>query len=176
VPRPLRDEQPGTTYHVISRAVADTRLVRDDSDRRRLLVQLQTVAESLGWTCLAVCVLDTSYHLVVTISDANLARGMQRLNGTYAQFFNRKYGRKGHLFGARYSGARIVTPTHLRLVIRSLTRSHSRSSITSICARRPAGARGMLLRLAGAALLVAIGFRRKPASPERGTLPGVRPP
>ena len=53
-----------------------------------------------------MCLLDTHYHLLVTISETNLARGMQRLNGSYAQFFNLKYGRKGHLFGGRYYGGK----------------------------------------------------------------------
>jgi putative transposase len=123
MPRPLRDEQPGMTYHVTSHAVADTRLVRDDGDRQRFLVQLQTVAEGLGWSCLAVCLLDTHYHLLVTISEANLARGMQRLNGSYAQFFNGKYGRNGHLFGGRYYGGKVPTPGHLVMAVRYIARN-----------------------------------------------------
>jgi REP element-mobilizing transposase RayT len=111
------------TYHVTSHAVADTVLVRDDGDRRRFLVQLQTVAEALDWSCLAVCLLDTHYHLLVTISDTNLARGMQRLNGSYAQFFNHKYARKGHLFGGRYYGGKVLTPVHLVLALRYIARN-----------------------------------------------------
>jgi len=111
------------TYHVTAHSVAEARLVRDDGDRARFLAQLQAVAEALGWTCLAVCLLDTHYHLLVTISDTNLARGMQRLNGSYAQFFNLKYGRKGHLFGGRYYGGRVLTQGHLLLALRYIARN-----------------------------------------------------
>jgi putative transposase len=111
------------TYHVTAHAVAEARLVRDDGDRERFLAQLQMVADLLGWTCLAVCLLDTHYHLLVTISDTNLARGMQRLNGSYAQFFNRKYGRKGHLFGGRYWGGAVLTPGHLLMAVRYIARN-----------------------------------------------------
>ena len=123
MPRPLRDERPGMTYHVTAHSVAEARLVRDDTDRQRFIAQLQTVAESLGWTCLAVCLLDTHYHLLVTISEANLAHGMQRLNGSYAQFFNLKYGRKGHLFGSRYFGGKVLSPGHLLMAIRYIARN-----------------------------------------------------
>ena len=123
MPRALRDEQPGMTYHVTSHAVADTQLVRNDGDRERFVAQLQAVAESLGWTCLAMCLLDTHYHLLVTISEANLARGMQRLNGSYAQFFNLKYGRKVHLFGARYYGGKVLSPGHLLMALRYIARN-----------------------------------------------------
>jgi len=111
------------TYHVTAHSVAEARLVRDDGDRQRFIAQLQTVAESLGWTCLAVCLLDTHYHLLVTISDTNLARGMQRLNGSYAQFFNLKYGRKGHLFGSRYYGGKVLSPGHLLMALRYIARN-----------------------------------------------------
>jgi putative transposase len=121
--RPLRDEVPGVTYHVTAHAVAEARLVRDDGDRERFLAQLQLVADAFGWTCLAVCLLDTHYHLLVTISEANLGRGMQRLNGCYAQFFNLKYGRKGHLFGRRYYGGKVLSPTHLLLAVRYIARN-----------------------------------------------------
>jgi putative transposase len=123
MPRPLRDEQPGMTYHVTAHSVAEACLVRNDDDRRRFVAQLQTVAQSLGWTCLAVCLLDTHYHLLVTISEANLARGMQRLNGSYARSFNLKYGRRGHLFGGRYYGGRVRTEAHLLLALRYIARN-----------------------------------------------------
>ena len=111
------------TYHVTAHAVAEARLVGDDADRERFLAQLQTVAQGCGWTCLAVCLLDTHYHLLVRISETNLARGMQRLNGCYAQFFNLRYGRKGHLFGGRYHGGKILSPAHLLLAVRYIARN-----------------------------------------------------
>jgi REP element-mobilizing transposase RayT len=151
------------TYHVTAHAVAEARLVRNDDDRRRFIAQLQTVAQSLGWTCLAVCLLDTQYHLLVTISDANLARGMQRLNGSYAQSFNLKYGRKGHLFGGRYYGGKVLSPGHLLMAVRYIARnahdkgadpaSYPWSSYPGVIGTRPCWpfiARAQVLELFGA--------------------------
>ena len=42
------------------------------------------------------------YHLVLEATRANLSDGMQVLNGDYAQGFNGKYGRWGHVFGDRF--------------------------------------------------------------------------
>jgi len=111
------------TYHVTAHAVAEARIVRNDSDRERLLAQLQMVAGELGWTCLAVCLMDTHYHLLVTTPEPNLARGMQYVNGCYAQFFNRMYGRRGHLFGGRYYGGKVVTQAHLLMTLRYIARN-----------------------------------------------------
>jgi putative transposase len=111
------------TFHVCVKSVAEARLARDDSDRECFLTHVQTVVGAFGWSCLAVCLLDTHYHLLLTISEANLSRGMQRLNGSYAQFFNRKYERKGHLFGARYYGGPVLTQAHLLATLRYVARN-----------------------------------------------------
>ena len=61
----------------------------------------------------------THFHLVVNTPRANLGRGMQHLNGMYAaQDFNRRHGRKGHLFDGRYGAVRIDRQSHLFEAIR----------------------------------------------------------
>ncbi len=113
MPRALRTQVAGATYHVTAHAVAGTKLFRKDIDRRRLLAEMTSVVDTYGWICLAACLLDNHYHLLVTTPEPNLARGMQRLNGSYAAFFNNKYRRKGHLFGSRYYSLCIESEGHL---------------------------------------------------------------
>jgi REP element-mobilizing transposase RayT len=45
----------------------------------------------------------THYHLVVESTQQRLSDGMKRLNGVYALRFNRRHGRRGHLFGERFA-------------------------------------------------------------------------
>jgi hypothetical protein len=42
------------------------------------------------------------YHLLVEISEPNLSRAMQWINVCYAEYFNRKHSRQGHLFQGRF--------------------------------------------------------------------------
>ena len=116
--RQPRNETAGSTYHVTIHAVADTAIVRDDRDRRILLQIIATVARRYRWNVLAVALLDNHYHLLVQTPLATLGVGMQYLNGTYAQGFNRRHNRKGHLFGGRYHSKRIETEAQLLLTIR----------------------------------------------------------
>jgi putative transposase len=44
------------------------------------------------------------YHLRIETPDANLSKGMRRLNGFCTQNINRRHGRVGHLFQGRYKG------------------------------------------------------------------------
>jgi hypothetical protein len=45
--------------------------------------------------------------VIVESTRADLSAGMQWLNGLYAQSFNHRYDRRGHLFGGRF-GARVI--------------------------------------------------------------------
>ncbi len=65
-------------------------------------MRLRGIAGELGWTCFLYCLMTTHYHLLVAGDLERLSKGMQRLNAPYAQQFNAKYGRVGHLFQERF--------------------------------------------------------------------------
>ena len=52
-------------------------------------------------------------HLLVEPHKPNLDSGMHSLFFRYATFFNRKYQRRGHLFGGRYRQALCLAPDYL---------------------------------------------------------------
>ena len=55
--------------------------------------------------------------------EPTLARGMRQLNGVYAQWFNRRHRRVGHLFQGRYKAVVVQTDAHLRRTVRYLIRN-----------------------------------------------------
>jgi REP element-mobilizing transposase RayT len=103
----LRSSLPDGYFHVYARGVADTAIFRDDEDRRSFLALLVRTSRRHGWELHALCLMTTHYHAVLEAARGHLSAGMQWLNGVYAQTFNKRYGRHGHLFGARY-GARAI--------------------------------------------------------------------
>jgi putative transposase len=129
VARPLHVEEPGAIFHVTIHSVAEATIVRDDRDRRQLVHAMHRTVKRFGWRCLAVSVLDTHYHMLVTTPNANLAAGMQYLNGTYAQAFNRRHGRRGHLFRERYRRKRVKSEAHLLLTVRYIARNRAEAGI-----------------------------------------------
>jgi len=75
----------------------------DDVDRLDFLSLLTHACEHYDWTLHAYCLMGTHYHVVVTARVSDLSAGMQWLNGVYAQSFNVRHRRRGHLFGGRFS-------------------------------------------------------------------------
>jgi putative transposase len=118
MPRPPRIEVPNGVYHVTANATHDNQIFRDDADRSRWLRLLASVVDAFLWECFAYCLLSTHYHLVFRIKEPTLARGMQYLNARYAESFNRRHGRRGHAFRARYYSILVEAESHAMEVFR----------------------------------------------------------
>jgi putative transposase len=112
MPRAHRIEIPGGIYHVTAGAIHAAKIFQDDGDRMRWLRLLDLVAKRARWDCCAYCLLSTHYHLVLRLKEPTLARGMQYLNSRHAESCNRRYGRRGHAFGARYHAVLIESASH----------------------------------------------------------------
>jgi len=100
--RPLRIEYPGATYHVMARGNQGRPIFEDDLDRRRFLETLGEACAKSGWRIHAWVLMGNHYHLLVETPEANLVAGMQWLQGTYTQRYNRRHAVTGHLFQGRY--------------------------------------------------------------------------
>jgi putative transposase len=109
-PRNLLD---GGAFHVTARAGGGLALFEDDIDRSSFIALLGQTAARLRWICHAYCLMTTHYHLLVETNQHSLSTGMHRLNGVYAQGFNRRHARKGHLFEQRFSAYVVDTDEHL---------------------------------------------------------------
>ena len=116
--RPLRLLVENGHYHVTSRTWDRSPLFRDDEHRLEFLDRLSLTVERFDWRCLSYCLMDNHFHLLIRTPQANLDRGMQRLNSGYAQWFNRQGARKGPVLEDRYHGALIQQEPHLLEVFR----------------------------------------------------------
>lgn len=116
--RSLRLEYEGAIYHITSRGNAKEFIFLADSDRSRFLKTLADVVDRFGWICHAYCLMTNHYHLLIETPTAGLSRGMKLLNGTYTQWFNRRYERVGHLFQGRFKAIIVERESHLLELVR----------------------------------------------------------
>jgi len=111
--RPLRIEFPGALYHVTSRGNARQPIYLDDTDRRRFLEGLGDMVTTHRWVCHAYCLMTNHYHLLLGTPEPNLSTGMRRLNGSYAQWFNFRHDRVGHVLQGRFTAILVERESHL---------------------------------------------------------------
>ena len=81
------------------------------------------------WRCHAYCLMPNHFHLVVETPDPNISAGMQLLNGRYAQLFNRRHDRHGHLFESRFSAWVIRDEAHIEAACRYVLDNPARAGI-----------------------------------------------
>jgi putative transposase len=77
-------------------------IFHDDDDRELFLHLLSEEIVRSRWVLHDYCLMGNHYHLNVETPECTLSTGMQRLLGRYAQRFNKRHHRRGHLFEARF--------------------------------------------------------------------------
>jgi putative transposase len=116
--RPIRPQIENGIYHVFNRGNARQPIFEDDRDRAQFVAICRRVKRLCDWSCLSYCLMVNHYHLVLQTPRPNLARGMARLNSSYAQAFNRRHDRVGHLFQGRYGCRLVQADEHLLTTLR----------------------------------------------------------
>ncbi|MGZ8868575.1 MAG: REP-associated tyrosine transposase, partial [Thermoanaerobaculia bacterium] len=116
--RPLRLEYPGALLHVTARGNERRDIVADDNDRRAFIELFGEAVTQFHWTIDQYVLMTNHYHFVVELAQSTLSKGMQWFNSRYAQAFNRRHDRAGHLFQGRFDARLIEKETYLLEVIR----------------------------------------------------------
>jgi putative transposase len=116
--RPLRLEHPGAVWHVTSRGNNQQDIYIDEDDRIMFLSILAEAVRRFRWILDAYVLMTNHFHLVFETPQPTLSKGMQWMNGKYAQWFNRKHKRSGHLFQGRFKGYLVEKESYLLTVMR----------------------------------------------------------
>jgi REP element-mobilizing transposase RayT len=111
--RPLRIEYAGALYHITARGNERKRIFLDDADRKKFLGILGDYHDRYGILIHSYVLMGNHYHLILETPKGNLLKVMHGLNGGYTGYFNRKYGRTGHLFQGRYKGIIVDKDSYL---------------------------------------------------------------
>jgi putative transposase len=129
--RPLRLEHPGAFHHVMSRGNDGIPIFRDDADHLRFLDLLVQSIERFGWLLHDWTLMTNHYHLIIETPECTLSDGMHWLLGRYAQWFNRRHRRRGHLFGERFKNILVDRDTYLLTLSRYLALNPVKAGMTA---------------------------------------------
>jgi putative transposase len=100
--RKLRLEYPGACYHVINRGNYRADIFKTEGAKAAFECCLFEACAKSGWLLHAYVLMSNHYHLALETPEGNLVAGMQWLQATFANRFNRLRGERGHLFEGRY--------------------------------------------------------------------------
>jgi REP element-mobilizing transposase RayT len=122
---------------VTSHGIGDAPIFVADVDRVDFLHLLSMAADQFHWKVHAYCLMGTHYHLVVETTTPDLSEGMQHLNGRYAQLFNHRHRRRGHVFEGRFSSWAVRDEPHYAATCEYVHQNPVRAGVCSTAATWP---------------------------------------
>jgi putative transposase len=137
VARAPRAALPDGVFHVTSRGVARAAIFRDPLDYVAFRSQLREVIRRFAWNVYTYCLMPNHYHLIIETEREHLSAGMHRLNFLYAQRFNRRHDRVGHLFQNRFAAYVIESDEHLLNSIAYVSQNPVRAGLCDAAADWP---------------------------------------
>jgi REP element-mobilizing transposase RayT len=115
--RRARSDGPGAWHHVVNRGVARRSVFETRADVRYFLSRLAREVRRGDLEIHAYSLLTNHFHLLVRSPTGRLSRAMQRVEDAYARWFNRRRGRDGHLFRARFASRPIESSSYWECVL-----------------------------------------------------------
>jgi REP element-mobilizing transposase RayT len=90
-------------YHVISRGNQKQKVFLEVGDFEKYLSLLKRYKIRFKFRLYAWCLMPNHVHLIMDVNKpSELSKIMQGLNLAYARWFNKKYGKVGHLWQGRF--------------------------------------------------------------------------
>lgn len=116
MPRKPREKNSTAIYHIMCRSISESELFRDDEDKDYYLKLLKINSSKYKCSVYAYCLMNNHLHIHLDPKGYDISNFMHGLNTSYVIYFNKKYGRHGHLFQERFR-SRIVDSDIYNLVL-----------------------------------------------------------
>lgn len=116
--RTPRKQSANDIYHVVTRGTGRQIIFEGDGDRKLFLTLLDDARKRYGAELYAWCLMSNHVHILVHVPMDRLALMMKHLLSSYAEQFNSKSGRSGHLFQERYKSEPVDSDSYFLNVIR----------------------------------------------------------
>lgn len=131
MPRYARQKSPTGYYHIMIRGVNRQAIFFDDDDRQRFLDTVKRFQKELNIQITAYCLMSNHVHMLLH-ADEELSVFVKKVSSSYVYWFNRKYGRVGHLFQDRYKSEVIDSSSYLMTAMRYILRNPQKAGICSV--------------------------------------------
>lgn len=129
MPRKSRIDAPGALHHIIVRGIERKPIFKDSRDYEDFLERLGTLLISSSTPCYAWVLMKNHVHILLRTGLVPIATLMRRLLTGYAQRFNRRHKRHGHLFQNRYKSILCEEDAYLLELIRYIHLNPIRAGI-----------------------------------------------
>ena len=129
MPRQARLDAPGALHHIMVRGISKTDIFIDGQDRSRFLERLGQNVLAGKCSIYAWVLMDNHVHLLFKSGGIGISAVMRKQLTWYAQYFNHRHNRTGHLFQNRYKSILCDEENYLLALIRYIHLNPVRAQI-----------------------------------------------
>jgi REP element-mobilizing transposase RayT len=117
-------------HHIYNRGVERRVVFAEPKDKEKFLEIVCEVSEYYDFIIHGYVIMDNHYHLLLENSRENLSAGMRQINSVYAQYFNKKQKRVGHLWQDRFKSWYVYDEAYLFTLFKYLEYNPIKAKIT----------------------------------------------
>jgi putative transposase len=129
MPRQARLDIPGALHHLMLRGINKSSIFEDDQDRSQFLSRLEKNITSADARVYAWVLMTNHVHLLFKSGKQGISQVMRKQLTWYAQYYNHRHRRTGHLFENRYKSVLCDEDNYLLALIRYIHLNPIRAGI-----------------------------------------------
>ena len=118
MPRRARLDAPGALHHIMVRGINKAAIFSDDQDRQKFLERLGENIDAAQCDIYAWVLMTNHVHLLFKSGNKGISAVMRKQLSWYAQYYNRRHRRTGHLFENRYKSILCEEENYLLALVR----------------------------------------------------------
>lgn len=118
-------------HHIINRGVNRCNVFNTSNDKDMFLQIINKTAKIHNVILHTYALMDNHYHLLIETQKENLSSFMRIVNANYAQYFNRKYKRSGHLWQDRFKSKFVISEEYLYALIKYIENNPIEAKLTN---------------------------------------------
>lgn len=131
MPRKARLDVPGALHHIMVRGINKANIFDDEEDKARFLERLGEAITEGSCSVYAWVLMDNHVHLLFKSGKLGISAVMRKLLTWYAQYYNRRHKRTGHLFENRYKSILCDEDNYLLALVRYIHLNPLRANLVT---------------------------------------------
>lgn len=138
MPRQPRQASGTGIYHVMMRGINHQNIFEDTEDYYQFITTLDRIRvqyDDNGLPCgtnctyYAYCLMSNHFHLLIRERNESIGETIKRIASSYVYYYNRKYGRDGHLFKERFKSEPVNDMAYFTVLLRYIHQNPVKAGI-----------------------------------------------
>lgn len=131
MPRKARLDALGALHHIMVRGINKTDILSDAKDKKMFIERLGAAVIEGQCAIYAWAVMDNHSHILFRSGKQGISEVMRKVLTWYAQYYNRRHNRTGHLFENRYKSILCEEDRYLLALVRYIHLNPIRAKVVS---------------------------------------------